>query len=418
MNKEQMQKKSNKTVFNALVNDYYAKIYAHALKLCGNVWDAGDITQNTFVKAFINKDSLRDKSAFGPWLFRICNNEANQLFRKSSRFADFTDEQLAALPAPEDDEAENPDCFRSLRTVVGSLNDAQRFAVELKYYAGFTLQEIALLTGVSEKRVKSRLYEARKKLRLLLNDEAWNLPERRTILMEKLERIELGTKIIPCMSLFAQQELLKDAIENRKFSQSVLCELAHIKEGKEFVAECDGKLDYEELLEILVCCDEHLLCRISENSGNQTAWHFREQNKIIRDLAAISGTGGYIESIEPIMLVPSIIETGKWYAKYLNWGGCCSQEDDDYGYGQIQAFSAEGYAHRKSFKGFHLHKGEPNGAEFFCFTIDVEAVRKRLIENGWRKLDEIHDRGWGTKGFSCTDLNGYVLEFCEWIKEE
>ena len=58
---------------------YYAPVYYHALKRCGNVWDAADVTQSTFVKALIHGGDLRNREALGPWLYRICDNELGQL---------------------------------------------------------------------------------------------------------------------------------------------------------------------------------------------------------------------------------------------------------------------------------------------------------------------------------------------------
>lgn len=91
---------------------YYAPVYYHALKRCGNVWDAADVTQSTFVKALIHGGDLRNREALGPWLYRICDNKLGQLYRRRHRepaSCSLSEERFLALPAKggEDPSARN-----------------------------------------------------------------------------------------------------------------------------------------------------------------------------------------------------------------------------------------------------------------------------------------------------------------------
>ena len=43
------------------------------------------LTQNTFIKAFINIRKLKDPNSFGAWLFTICNNEITLFYRKKQK---------------------------------------------------------------------------------------------------------------------------------------------------------------------------------------------------------------------------------------------------------------------------------------------------------------------------------------------
>jgi RNA polymerase sigma-70 factor (ECF subfamily) len=395
--------------FARLAERYYPRVYYHALKQCGNAWDAGDVTQNTIIKAYLNLGGLFNPAAFGAWLFRICDNEHKLLLRQRDK--NLTD----GLP-PAAGRADISPAQQKLRNAVQVLEERQRLLVELKYFAAFSVKEIALLVGIPQSTVKNRLFAARQKLKALLENPTLNFKsERRKWLMEKLKRMELGAKVIPCMSRYGQSVLMEDALEKRSFSAPVLSELEKIDGGREWAAACEGSISYDEFLEILACCDEPTIFRISE--ANYGTWGPRMKSKIIDDLSRISGTGGYVESIEPIMLVPSIIETVEWYRRHLGWEGCGTQEDEDYGYSQLHAYTKD-FSHpaRKNFKGFHLRKGPPTRENTcFCFVVNLEALRARILQSGWDKVDAICDRGWGTKSFTCTDLNGYRLEFCEWL---
>lgn len=137
---------------------YYAPVYYHALKRCGNVWDAADVTQSTFVKALIHGGDLRNREALGPWLYRICDNELGQLYRRRHRepaSCSLSEERFLALPA----KGEEDPSARKLRQLTESAAEPFRLPLLLHYYAGFTLREIALVTGLPEVRVKSRLYD-------------------------------------------------------------------------------------------------------------------------------------------------------------------------------------------------------------------------------------------------------------------
>ena len=387
--------------FAEVAERYYARIYYHALSRCGNPWDAGDVTQNTFVKAYLNIGQLHDFEAVGAWLQRICDNEASRLFRERGAVA-------MPVERPKSDAGSG-----ALDAAVGELSDKLRIAVMLKYYAGFSMREISVLTNVPESRVKSRLHDARRKLKENLVSSEWrNRPGRRRELMDTLKRMELGGKVLPCLSRWAQNLLLEDARAKRKFSEDALKELGRVDGGSEWVTACDGELSYDEFIRILACCDEPTIYRLSQS--NYSSWGIREKTPLIRDIAKISDTGGYVESLEPIMLAPSLAGAVEWYKKHLGWSGCA---DDDYGYGQLYAYSstaAENSA--KTFSGFHMRKGEPyKDCHFFCFVVDVEALYARVKSSGWEKIGKVVDNGWGTKGFSCTDLNGYVLEFCVWL---
>lgn len=412
---------------------YYAPVYYHALKRCGNVWDAADVTQSTFVKALIHGGDLRNREALGPWLYRICDNELGQLYRRRHRepaSCSLSEERFLALPA----KGEEDPSARKLRQLTETLPEPFRLPLLLHYYAGFTLREIALVTGLPEVRVKSRLYDGRQKLRRLLQADGApsthgpsvgpeeqvmeTTKERRKWLMDKLKRITEGARVLPSLSLRAQS-LLRDASQdNGKFPPEVLAELAFIPGGGQWAADCDGTLSYDEFLEVLACCDEATICRL--NGQRYHTWGYREPTALMQDLARVAGTGGYVQSVEPILVVPSLRETLNWYRKHLGWDGCDWEEMEDYGYTSIHAYTGGCDGNTgKEFKGFHLWKGTSpdHPGSFFCFVLEIEALRERILRSGWDQVTEVVDRGWGCKGFCCVDLNGYRLEFCEWLPE-
>lgn len=132
---------------------------------------AEDATQEAFARAFRAMKSFRPGEAFAPWLYRIVVNEARRTARRS-RVPAAPVEDLAGVPdgagrGPEE-AAVGADRRRRLWAAIQSLPEPQRLALILKYFRGFSEADAAAALGISPGRVKSRLYEARQRLKALL----------------------------------------------------------------------------------------------------------------------------------------------------------------------------------------------------------------------------------------------------------
>ena len=57
-----------------LIIKYQNRIYNTILKICANVDDAAELTQETFVKIIENIDKFEGRSSFYTWAFRIAVN--------------------------------------------------------------------------------------------------------------------------------------------------------------------------------------------------------------------------------------------------------------------------------------------------------------------------------------------------------
>ena len=395
--------------FQKLVDDCYAKVFYHCLKQVRNDHDAADITQNTFFKAFLRYDSLRNPDSVEPWLFTICNNEIKQFYRNQAK-------QLFELPVLEPQETS--DHNGELYAAIDQLSDVQRQVVLLKYFGGYTMQELAIALSCSIATVKSRLYEARQAIKRIMNTPSKQLKRRKRI-MSIINLCEIGAETIPCLSLHAQQQLLESAKANTKITADVLAELTKIPAGQKFLSASSGKLSYDEFVKILACCDEAVLYRIIGRPYYD--WRSAPDNPLVKDIAALREHGGYIDSVETILYVPSLRETCRWYKQYLGWNyGDNDEENENWGHAAIRPYANnELESQYKGFNGFHLRsccdKCPPTtNAGCFVFVSGLEALRESIIERGWDKISEVWKAGWGTNCFKVTDLNGFTIEFCEW----
>lgn len=48
-------------------------------------------------------------------------------------------------------------------------------------------------------------------------------------------------------------------------------------------------------------------------------------------------------------------------------------------------------------------------------VVDLEGLRRKIVESGWEKVSEIENQPWGFRTVSVEDLNGYNLVFLEWL---
>lgn len=128
--------------------------------------DAEDVAQEAFAKAHRSFRQLRDRNRFRAWLVRMTWRLALDVRRSAVRRL-AREEAVASRPQPPNDvETEAIATERSLRLwqAIDDLPEKLRMVLVLAAIEGHKMQDIAVLLGVPEGTVKSRLFEARKKL--------------------------------------------------------------------------------------------------------------------------------------------------------------------------------------------------------------------------------------------------------------
>ena len=135
-------------------------LYRIACALLRSEADRQDAMQETALKAWKNRASLREEQYFRTWISRIMVNECHNLHRKNSRYVPV--EELPDRPMPDSGEQET-------RLMLESLPEKQRVPLVLHYLEGFSLEEIARVQHISLALVKYRMHQARKALRVEWN---------------------------------------------------------------------------------------------------------------------------------------------------------------------------------------------------------------------------------------------------------
>jgi RNA polymerase sigma-70 factor (ECF subfamily) len=159
----------NADAFAALVRAHYDAIYRMAWRWLGSREDAEDVAQNVCVSLAKAIRTFRFESEFSTWLYRLTYNAALDCMRARKRNRRNEDPAVVVLFKDRSVESVEATAIgRELWGEVRTLPDQQRDAVLLVYAEDLTHAEAAQVMGCSEKTVSWHLHEARKRLKLRL----------------------------------------------------------------------------------------------------------------------------------------------------------------------------------------------------------------------------------------------------------
>ena len=160
---------------SALFSTYHDRIYRYLLSLIHNPTEAEDLTQDTFLRAYEHRDSLRDPNAVRGWLYRIatriCLDRLRQRVPQVSldREEGLTSANSVPSPSPSALEiAEREETGACVHRCLDFLSDNYRAVILLYEAHSLTVPEIAQLLGESVGTVKIRLHRARRKLQEIM----------------------------------------------------------------------------------------------------------------------------------------------------------------------------------------------------------------------------------------------------------
>jgi RNA polymerase sigma-70 factor (ECF subfamily) len=152
-----------------LVDRYQRRLFNVALRMLGNVQDAEDVTQTVFGNAFDALKSYDPKYRFFSWIYRMTVNESlNALKRRKQTVGMDEDFDVAAPVSRSSGAVEAAD---RVSKALMELKPDDRAVVVLKHFVSFSYEEIAAVLDVPVKTVKSRLFTARERLRMTLQEQ-------------------------------------------------------------------------------------------------------------------------------------------------------------------------------------------------------------------------------------------------------
>ena len=165
--------------FGVLFDHYYNKIFGYVLRRILNYDLAGDITAETFLKAFLKINDFKWKNiSISSWLFKIATNEVNSYYRKEKyspasldRLLDREEFDIANRENFEEErerieeELKNHNDFILVQQKLEKMPVKYQEVIALKYFEEKSIKEISEILGKKEGTIKSLVSRGLQKLR-------------------------------------------------------------------------------------------------------------------------------------------------------------------------------------------------------------------------------------------------------------
>jgi len=168
--------------FSKLIDKYKNMVYNLTYRMCNNLDDAEDLSQEAFLRAFQCLSRFNPSYKFSTWLYQITLNIVRDRFKKKSL-------NCLSLDAPmETDDSEiyrqyadhtnNPEEIfsrkeksKNIERAILSLPLTYREVIILRHLQNLSYSEISSILKIPASIVKVRLYRARQTIKDKLNDK-------------------------------------------------------------------------------------------------------------------------------------------------------------------------------------------------------------------------------------------------------
>ena len=160
--------------FKTLVERYEGMVAATVIGMLGRGPEAEDVGQETFIRFYRALDRFRGDSAVGTYLTRIAINQSLKAIKKRKGFlgrfasSDFEQMDMPDSSARADYTFEQEERKRFIEDALQRLAPEQRAVVVLRMLQEHSTKETALMLGIPEGTVMSRLSRALERLEVVL----------------------------------------------------------------------------------------------------------------------------------------------------------------------------------------------------------------------------------------------------------
>lgn len=160
----------DRAAMRTLYGRHSARVYRFVLRLTGDAGKAEDIVSEVFLAVWQQAGRFEHRCEVASWLLAIARYQALTA-RRQRRFVALDAAAVEAIA----DAADNPhaaleqkDTGALLRRCLARLSAEHREIIDLVYYHQKSVDETAAIVGIPRNTVKTRLFNARKQLRVLL----------------------------------------------------------------------------------------------------------------------------------------------------------------------------------------------------------------------------------------------------------
>lgn len=162
--------KTDPQAFAVLYDHYIQPVYRYLLSRVGSVDEAQDITSQTFLAAIEALPRYKHKGYFGAWLFSIANRKLIDHYRQAARRPELVE---AAPPSTGGDPLNDlvlSERQKKLQAVLKTLPADEQELLGLRFVAGLSFGDMAVMLHRSQDAVKKSLYRLVARLQNQMED--------------------------------------------------------------------------------------------------------------------------------------------------------------------------------------------------------------------------------------------------------
>ncbi|MEA3405456.1 MAG: sigma-70 family RNA polymerase sigma factor [Pseudomonadota bacterium] len=152
--------------FEELVRRHEKMVYAICLRYFGDVQQAEEISQETFIKVFQQINKFRGDAKFSTWLYRVtinlCHTAAQ---KKTSLFDDPVEDYADDLRLSEEFECDDEE--QCIQYCIDQQKEQEKAMISMRFNTDLSLQEISDVLNIKLSATKMRLYRAMESFKTL-----------------------------------------------------------------------------------------------------------------------------------------------------------------------------------------------------------------------------------------------------------
>ena len=178
-------KNNDNEAYRHLVLTYSKRLYYYCLKILKNSFDAQDAVQITFIKIHASIKNFEKRCCLSSWIYKIATNVCHDILRKKKRNVyislnyENSDNDPYELPLIDHNSDTEKIFFRNIRAEdvhsgISKLSPIQKNLITLRDINGLSYDAISKKLNLKPGTVKSGLNRARKRLRMILEENDYN----------------------------------------------------------------------------------------------------------------------------------------------------------------------------------------------------------------------------------------------------
>jgi len=169
--------RNDERAFRDLIQRHHTMAYAAVRAVLGDRDEVQDVMQTVYLKAYQGLAGFRGDARFSTWLYQIARREALDVSSKRRlETVDVTEVEIATDARHAPDVGTHKRSEREwIASALGELEDTYRTAIELRYMADKSYEEIAEIMSLPVGTVKTYVHRGKAEMKRILSRPTWRL---------------------------------------------------------------------------------------------------------------------------------------------------------------------------------------------------------------------------------------------------